>query len=120
MIKRVTKKTILEGARLCQIKGYWSDEVRKYLDNFSNVARNKIDSILYSEYVSVNANITQYHELLLENGLLENKVNNCVVSSAEQQKADEDFIKGEYKRVEKLLSKCTLETISESIIMQNK
>ena len=54
MIKRVTKKTILEGAKLCQIKGYWSDEVREYLDEFSSTARNKIDSILYSEYVSVN------------------------------------------------------------------
>ena len=103
MINRVTKKAILEGARLCQANGYWSDEVREYLDNFSNNARNKIDSILYSEYVSVNTN-SIYHELLLENGLLENKVNNCIVSSAEQQKADEDFIKGEYKKVEKLIS----------------
>ena len=119
MIKRVTKKAILEGARLCQINGYWSDEVREYLDNFSNTARNKIDSILYSEYVSVNTN-SIYHELLLENGLLENKVNNCLVSSPEQQKADEDFIKREYKRTEKLLSKCTLETIAGSITMQNK
>ena len=120
MINRVTKKAILEGARLCQANGYWSDEVREYLDNFSNNARNKIDSILYGEYVSVNANITQYHELLLENGLLENKVNNCLISSPEQQKADEDFIKREYKKVEKLLSKCTLETIADSIMMQNK
>ena len=120
MINRVTKKAILEGARLCQANGYWSDEVREYLDNFSNTARNKIDSILHSEYVSVNANITQYHELLLENGLLENKVNNCLISSPEQQKAEEDFIKREYKKVEKLLSKCTLETIADSIIMQNK
>lgn len=119
MINRVTKKAILEGARLCQINGYWSDEVREYLDNFSNNARNKIDSILHSEYVSVNTN-SIYHELLLENGLLENKVNNCLVSSPEQQKADEDFIKREYKKVEKLLSKCTLETIADSIIMQNK
>ena len=119
MIKRVTKKTILEGARICQNNGYWSEEVRQYLDNFSNAARNKIDSILYSEYVSVNTN-SIYHELLLENRLLENKVNNCIVSSAEQQKADEDFIKREYKKVEKLLSKCTLETITDSIIMQNK
>ena len=119
MIKRVTKKTILEGAKLCQIKGYWSDEVREYLDNFSNTARNKIDSILYSEYVSVNTN-SMYHDLLLENDLLENKVNNCQVSSLEQQKADEDFVKREYKRVEKLLSKCTLETIADSIVIQNK
>ena len=119
MINRVTKKAILEGARLCQTKGYWSDEVREYLDNFSNNARNKIDSILYSEYVSVNTN-SIYHDLLLENGLLENKVNNCIVSSPEQQEADENFIKREYKRVEKLLSKCTLETITDSIIMQNK
>lgn len=119
MIKRVTKKAILEGARLCQINGYWSNEVREYLDNFSNTARNKIDSILYSEYVSVNTN-SMYHDLLLENDLLENKVNNSLVSSPEQQKADGDFIKREYKRIEKLLSKCTLETIAESIIMQNK
>ena len=119
MIKRVTKKTILEGARLCKIKGYWSDEVREYLDSFSNTARNKIDSILYSEYVSVNTN-SIYHDLLLENNFIENKVNNCLVSSPEQQKADEDFVKREYKRVEKLLTKCTLETIAESIIMQNK
>ena len=119
MIKRVTKKTILEGARLCKIKGYWSDEVREYLDDFSNTARNKIDSILYSEYVSVNTN-SIYHDLLLENGLLKNKVDNCLISSLEQQKADEDFIKREYKRVEKLLSKCTLETITESIAIQNK
>ena len=119
MINRVTKKSILEGARLCQINGYWSDEVREYLDNFSNNARNKIDSILYSEYVSVNTN-SIYHELLLENGLLKNKVDNCIVSSLEQQEADEDFIKREYKRVEKLLSKCTLETIVDSIVMQNK
>ena len=119
MIKRVTKKTILEGARICQIKGYWSDELREYLDNFSSTARNKIDSILYSEYVSVNTN-SIYHDLLLKNGLLENKVNNCLVSSPEQQKADEDFVKREYKRVEKLLSKCTLETIADSIVIQNK
>lgn len=119
MIKRVTKKAILEGARMCQINGYWSDKVREYLDNFSNTARNKIDSILYTEYASVNTN-SIYHELLLENGLLENKVNNCLVSSLEQQKADEDFIKKEYKKVEKLLSKCTVETIVESIIMQSK
>ena len=88
MIKRVTKKAILEGARFCQINGYWSDEVREYLDNFSTTARNKIDSILYSEYVSANTN-SMYHDLLLENDLLENKVNNCLVSSPEQQKADE-------------------------------
>ena len=119
MINRVTKKAILEGARLCQANGYWSDEVREYLDNFSNNARNKIDSILYSEYVSVNSN-SMYHDLLLENDLLENKVNNCLVSSPEQQKADEDFIKREYKRVENLLSKCTLETIADSIVIQNK
>ena len=119
MIKRVTKKTILEGAKLCQIKGYWSDEVREYLDEFSSTARNKIDSILYSEYVSVNTN-SMYHDLLLENDLLENKVNNCLVSSPEQQKADEDFIKREYKRVENLLSKCTIETIADSIVIQNK
>ena len=119
MIKRVTKKAILEGAKLCQINGYWSEEVREYLDNFSSAARNKIDSILYSEYVSVNTN-SMYHDLLSENGLLENKVNNCLVSSPEQQKADEDFVKREYKKVEKLLSKCTLETIAESIAMQNK
>ena len=119
MIKRVTKKAILEGARFCQINGYWSDEVREYLDNFSTTARNKIDSILYSEYVSANTN-SMYHDLLLENDLLENKVNNCQVSSLEQQKADEDFVKREYKRVEKLLSKCTLETITETIIIQNK
>ena len=119
MIKRVTKKTILEGARLCKIKGYWSDEVREYLDDFSNTARNKIDSILYSEYVSVNTN-SIYHDLLLENGLLKNKVDNCLISSLEQQKADEDFIRREYKRVKKLLSKCTLETITESIAIQNK
>ena len=119
MINRVTKKAILKGARFCQVNGYWSDEVREYLDDFSNTARNKIDSILYSEYVSVNTN-SIYHDLLLENRLLENKVNNCIVSSLEQQKADEDFIKREYKRVEKLLSKCTLETITETIIIQNK
>ena len=119
MINRVTKKAILKGARFCQVNGYWSDEVREYLDDFSNTARNKIDSILYSEYVSVNTN-SIYHELLLENGLLKNKVNNCIVSSLEQQKADEDFIKREYKKVEKLLNKCTLETITESITMQNK
>ena len=119
MIKRVTKKAILEGARICQNNGYWSDEVREYLDNFSNAARNKIDSILYSEYVSVNTN-SMYHDLLLENDLLENKVNNCLVSSPEQQKADEDFIKREYKRVENLLSKCTIETIADSIVIQNK
>ena len=119
MIKRVTKKTILEGAKLCQVKGYWSDELREYLDNFSNAARNKIDSILYSEYVSVNTN-SVYHDLLLENGLLENKVNDCIVSSPEEQKADEDFVKREYKKVEKLLSECTLETIADSIVMQNK
>ena len=119
-MNRATKKAILEGARLCQTNGYWSDEVREYLDNFSNTARNKIDSILHSEYVSVNANITQYHELLLENGLLENKVNNCLISSPEQQKADEDFIRKEYKKVKDILSKCTLETISDVIIMQNK
>ena len=46
MIKRVTKKTILQGARICQIKGYWSVEFREYLDKFSSTARNKIDSIL--------------------------------------------------------------------------
>ena len=119
MIKRVTKKAILEGARICQNNGYWSDEVREYLDNFSNAARNKIDSILYSEYVSVNTN-SMYHDLLLENDLLENKVNNSLVSSPEQQKANEDFIKREYKRVKKLLSKCTLETIADSIVIQNK
>ena len=119
MIKRVTKKAILEGARICQNTGYWSDEVREYLDNFSNAARNKIDSILYSEYVSVNTN-SMYHDLLLENHLLENKVNDCLVSSPEEQKADEDFVKREYKKVEKLLSECTLETIADSIVMQNK
>ena len=119
MIKRVTKKAILEGARLCQINSYWSNEVREYLDKFSNTARNKIDSILYSEYVSVNTN-SMYHDLLLENDLLENKVNNCLVSSPEQQKADEDFIRREYKRVENLLSKCTIETIADSIVIQNK
>ena len=119
MINRVTKKAILKGAKLCQVNGYWSDEIREYLNDFSNTARNKIDSILYSEYVSVNTN-SIYHDLLLENGLLENKVNNCIVSTPKQQKADEDFIRREYKRVEKLLSKCTLESVVESITVQNK
>ena len=47
-------------------------------------------------------------------------MNDCLVSSPEEQKADEDFVKREYTKVEKLLSECTLETIADSIVMQNK
>ena len=119
MKNRVTKKVILEGARICKTKGYWSNELREFLEGFTNNASNKLNIILHSEYVSVNSN-SEYHDLLLENGLLENVVNDSEVSSQEQQKADEQFVKSEYNKIKNKLSACTLETIVDSISSQNK
>ena len=116
MITRVTKKTILEGARLCKEYGYWSKEVRNYYNNFSITASNKLSMILCSLYNSNNPKASQHYDLVANARLMDNVKQNRLVSSPEQQKADELFVKSEYKKVKDTLSKCTLETVIDNMI----
>ena len=116
MINRVTKKYILEGAKICQQNGYWSEELRNYFDNFSQKASNKLCSILCSLYNSNNPQASIHYNLVKNAGLLENVKEDCLLSSKEQQIKDKLFVKNEYEKVKDKLSKCTLETIIDNMI----
>ena len=78
MINRVTKKYILEGAKICQQNGYWSEELRNYFDNFSQKASNKLCSILCSLYKSKNPKASINYNLVKNAGLLENVKEDCL------------------------------------------
>lgn len=116
MINRVTKKYILDGARICQQNGYWSEELRNYFDNFSQKASDKLRSILCSLYNSNNPQASVHYNLVKDSGLLENVKEDRLLSSKEQIKKDELFVKNEYKKVKDKLSKCTIESIIEQVL----
>lgn len=116
MINRITKKYILEGARICQQYGYWSKEIRDYSEQFSYNASNKLCSILCSLYNSNNPQASIHYDLVKDAGLMENVKEDRLISSKEQQIKDKLFVKNEYEKVKDKLSKCTLETIIDNMI----
>lgn len=67
---KVTKKVLLEGAKICKEFGYWSNEVNTYLDQFEHCSRTKISSALYSVYISHQRQASMYYDLFLENNLV--------------------------------------------------
>lgn len=70
MIKRLTKKHILEGMRLSYKNGYWSEQVREYNAKFEYRTMSKLDTILQSLYNSNQYKASQYYKLALENNLI--------------------------------------------------
>lgn len=113
MKSRVTKKTILDGAKICVEKGYWSEEVRVYLEEFTNEASKKLSNILYSIYIGNNPQASKHYDLILSNGLF-NRTNSEIIHEINND--DEEFVNKEYKKVRSLLTKCTLETMLGGII----
>lgn len=49
MINRLSKKRIEKGKYLVQSFGYWSAEVRDYLDKFEYTTKNKLDNLIRNE-----------------------------------------------------------------------
>lgn len=49
MITRLSKKRIEKGKYLVQSFGYWSTEVRDYLDQFEYTTKNKLDNLIRNE-----------------------------------------------------------------------
>lgn len=117
MNKKVTKKLILEGGKITFKYGYWSEEVRDFLDTFTTSARNKIETILNSTYNSNQQKASEYYNFFLENGLISGAKQDRIISSLAQQKTDEKWIMQEAERVNLILKKCTIETY---IDMMNK
>ena len=115
MITRVTKKYILEGAKICQQNGYWSEELRNYFDNFSPRASDKLCNILCSLYNSNNPHASIHYNLVKNAGLMDNIKEDRLLSGKEQIKRDELFVKNEYEKVKDKLSKCTIETMIDNI-----
>lgn len=70
MIKRLSKKHILEGMKLCKEYGYWSEEVKEYNDQFYYPTMQKLNDILQSLYQSSNYKASSYYQLAVENNLI--------------------------------------------------
>lgn len=70
MYKRVTKNLILEGAKICYNKGYWSDETREFLEKFDYTAYKKINSILQSAYNSCQPTSSSHYNEFKKLGLI--------------------------------------------------
>ena len=70
MIKRLTKKAIIKGMSLAYENGYFSDEVKNYLDNFDFSTRVKLDTVLKSLYNSCQVKSSRYYQLALDNNLI--------------------------------------------------
>lgn len=70
MYKKVTKKLILEGAKICHEHGYWSQETNNFLNKFEYTANQKINTILASVYNSNTAYASCHYQLFKDNNLI--------------------------------------------------
>ena len=111
MKTRVTKKAIIEAAKLVKQYGYWSEEVRNYIDQFSYPACDKLSNALQSVYNSNQPKASIYYNMLNDLGLIEEVKQDRLLSTPKQIKADEMFVMTEYEKVKNKLSKCTIETM---------
>ena len=117
-INRFTKKKLIEGAKLCYKYGYWSSEVREFLDKFDTKPREKMCVALHNIYSSnkVNTESSQYYDFLNTLGLVQGAKDSSIVSSKVQQEKDRQWIMRESEKVNSLLAKCTKETIINRMV----